>query len=303
VPAVSIVLATYNQADWLGHAIESVRQQTLADWELLIVDDGSTDGTRDVVARWRDDSRVRYVPQTHAERSVARNRGIAAASAPLVAFLDADDCWRPAKLARQVAALAADPAAGLCYTVARFIDEAGRPLAIRKPPRPIAGDVFASLMRANLLILSSVMVRAAALDAVGAFEPTRTACEDWDLWLRIARRYPVVGVDDELTLYRKHAGNTAWERVLDGALAVIDEQYADPDTERRTGLPREAVRALQYWVNAATLAMERRSAALPLVARALREFPKAAWSRSALATFATLLLPATAVRTMRRLAP
>ena len=298
---VSVVIAAYNQAAWLGHAIESVRAQSFEDWELVVVDDGSTDATREVASRHTADGRIRYVHQARGERSAARNRGIAASSAPLVAFLDADDVWLPEKLAKQVTALAADPIAGLCYTPARFIDAAGRPLPIRKPPRAISGEVFARLMRGNVIILASVLVRRRCLEEVGGFDTTLNACEDWDLWLRIARRWPIVVVDEELTLYRRHEANTAWREVLKGALAVVDKWYADPETVRGAGLSREAVRALQYWTNAAAVAMERRSAALPLVADALREFPAAALSRSAMATLATLVLPYAAVRTLRRL--
>ncbi len=300
---VSVVIAARNQAAWLGEAIASVCAQTFADWELVVVDDGSTDATRDVVMRHGGDRRVRYVHQAHAERSAARNRGIAETSAPLVAFLDADDCWLPEKLAKQVAALAAEPAAGLCYTPARFVDATGQSLPIRKPPRTIAGDVFPRLMRGNVIILASVVVRRRCLDEVGGFDATLPTygCEDWDLWLRIARRWPVAVVDEELTLYRRHAGNTAWRQVLASALAVVDKWYADPETARRAGRSRAAVRALHYWTNAAALAMERRSAALPLVADALREFPPAALSRSAIATVATLVLPRAAVRALRRL--
>src|SRR5205823_13496149 len=119
---------------WLAQAIESVRAQTFTDWDLVVVDDGSTDETRSVIARFADDARIRCLSQPRAERASARNRGIGASSGPLVAFLDADDLWRPRKLACQVEALLDRPDAGLCYTVARFVDGAGRPLALRKPP-------------------------------------------------------------------------------------------------------------------------------------------------------------------------
>ena len=113
MPTVSVVIGTYNSARWLGATIDSVRRQTFQDWELVIVDDGSTDDTRRVVGGHADDPRIRYVFQTRAGRSAARNRGIAMSSGPLVAFLDADDLWRPEKLAKQVSTLARDPAAGL----------------------------------------------------------------------------------------------------------------------------------------------------------------------------------------------
>jgi glycosyltransferase involved in cell wall biosynthesis len=301
VPEVSVVLAVHDQARWIGETIASVRAQTFTDWELVVVDDGSTDGTADVVAGVAD-ARVRLLRQPRAERAAARNRGVAATTAPLVAFLDGDDLWRPEKLARQVAALRAAPAAGLCYTVARFVDAGGRPLPLRKPPRGIVGPLFPGLLRGNAIILASVVVRRTALDAVGGFDETLPAfgCEDWDLWLRIARRHPAIAIDDELTLYRQHSGNTARGVVLASALAVIDRRWADPETARVAGISRAEARALHYWMNAAWT--ERRADALALAAHALRESPPTVFSRSGLATLAALVLPAAAVRALRRVA-
>ena len=304
MPEVSVVIAVYNQARWVGEAIASVRTQTFADWELVVVDDGSTDATSEVVARHADDARIRCLRQPHAERAAARNRGIAATAAPLVAFLDADDWWLPTKLERQVAALAAAPEAAFCYTPARFVDEDGRPLPLRKPVHAMAGDVFGKLLRANVVILASVVARRRCLEAVGAFDAGLPAfgCEDWDLWLRLARRWPVAVVDEELTLYRRHSTNTGWEQVLASALAVIDKTFADPATARRAGLSRAASRALHFWTNAAALAADEPAAALRLVPRALGACPPAVVSRPAAATLAGLLLPQAAVRALRRLA-
>ena len=254
MPTVSVVIGTYNSARWLGATIDSVRRQTFQDWELVIVDDGSTDDTRRVVGGHADDPRIRYVLQTRAGRSAARNRGIAMSSGPLVAFLDADDLWRPEKLAKQVSALGAEPAAGLCYTAARFIDAAGRQLPIRKPLRAVSGRILPRLMRGNVIILASVLVRRTCLDAVGAFEATLHACEDWDLWLRLARRYPVAVVDEELTLYRVHGDNTARAKVLEGGLRVVDRLYLESDMPRLAHLSRAAARARLYWYDAASMA-------------------------------------------------
>src|SRR5437879_1495651 len=205
VPEVSVVIAAYNHARWLGQAIDDVQRQTFCDWELVVVDDGSTDSTRAVVARYEGDPRVHYLFQPNQERSAARNRGIAATSGRLLAFLDADDRWVPDKLAKQVAALAASPEAAFCYTPARFVDGSGAPLATRKPPRSVAGWIFPSLVRANLIILASVVARRDRVEEVGGFDAALPVygCEDWDLWLRLARRHPVAVVDEELTLYRE----------------------------------------------------------------------------------------------------
>jgi glycosyltransferase involved in cell wall biosynthesis len=303
VPAVSVVIAAHNQAAWLDQAIASVRAQHREDWELVVVDDGSTDGTAEVVARHGDDPRIRCLRQARQERAAARNRGIAESSGDLVAFLDADDVWLPEKLARQLAVLAEEPGAAFCYTLARFIDAQGNPLPVRKPPHALRGRIFPQLMRANRIILSSVVVRRAALEQVGLFDPTirPLRCEDWDLWLRLARGFSVAVVDEELTLYRQHPANTPWQQVMEGGLAVIDKHYADPAVAREAALSRPAARSRLYWYNAGIAAGVRRSDALPLVMRALWECPPAAVSRPAAGAMAALVLPPAAVRALGRI--
>ena len=298
---MSVVIAAHNQAGFLGETIESVLAQRFADWELVVVDDGSTDATAAVAGRYAErDPRVRCLSGAHEERAAARNRGLAATTAPLVAFLDGDDLWRPEKLARQVAVLRAEPAAGLCYTPARFVDVAGRPLRIRKPRRPIAGDVFPILVRGNVLILASVLVRRSCLERVGTFDATLPVfgCEDWDLWLRVTRQWPAAVVDEELTLYRRHDGNTGWAQVLASALAVVDKTFAEPGTTERAGLSRRGVRALHYWYNVPGAG---RGAGLPLVLRALREAPATIATRAAAAALVALCLPDAVGERVRRL--
>ncbi len=302
-PAVSIVLATHDDAPWLDGAIATVRAQQHADWELLVVDDGSTDDTPAVLARHAGDPRIRHLPGPHRERAAARNRGIAAARAPLIAFLDADDRWRPEKLARQVAALAAAPDAALCYTPARFIDAADRPLPLRAPPVALAGDLFPALLRGNFIILASVLARRDALAEAGGFDETLPVfgCEDWDLWLRVARRRRVIVVDEELTLYRRHAGNTGIAALRASGLAVLDRRYAEPGTAAAARLSRAAARARLQWYLAAAAAAERRAAGLPLALAAVREAPASLFERPALGALAALLLPRAAERALRRL--
>ncbi len=303
-PRVSVVLATHDDAPWLAGALETVRAQRLADWELLVVDDGSTDDTAAVVARASGDPRIRYLPGPHAERCVARNRGLAAARAPLVAFLDADDRWHPDKLARQVAALEAAPEAGLCYTPARFIDAADRPLAVRKPPVAHAGWLFPELMRGNCIILASVVARREAVAEAGGFDESLPACgcEDWDLWLRIARRRPVVVVDEEFTRYRQHPGNTPVAALLASGLAVIERRYAEPGTAAAAGLSRRAARARLRWYLAGAAAAQRRAAGLPMLLRAFGEAPATVLDRPALGALAAVLLPRPLERALRRIA-
>jgi len=303
VPRISIVLATHNQARWLPETITSVRAQTLTDWELLVVDDGSTDDTAEVAARAGADTRIRYLPGARRERAAARNRGIAAAKSNLVAFLDGDDLWHPEKLARQTAALDAAPDAALCYTVARYVDATGARLGIRRPPVLLEGEIFPALMRANRMILASVLVRQSALDEAGAFDERLPAfgCEDWDLWLRIARFFPVVAVRDELTYYRRHAGNTARARVLESGLAVVDKHYADPTTPAVARLSRSAARARLLWYHAGAAVEDRRMTGLGLAARAMAAAPSSLASRPAAGALVTLALPKFVLRALGRL--
>ncbi len=289
-PRVSIVIATHDQGRWLARAIESVRAQTFVDWELAVVDDGSTDDTAAVVEPFLADDRIHYLPGARAERSLARNRGIAATRGELVAFLDADDLWLPEKLARQVACLDTHPHAGLCYTTARFVDTEERRLPDRKPPEPLPARALPRLIRGNVLVLASVMVRRTVLDRVGGFAPLPVyGCEDWDLWLRVARVADVVGVDDELTLYRRHGASTDPQQLLASALAVIDRFYADAAASREAGIGAKAVRARHYWYAAWATATTSRAAAFRLAARALRESPTQLPTGAALGALAAIV--------------
>jgi glycosyltransferase involved in cell wall biosynthesis len=302
-PRVSVVLAVHDQARWLPETIASVRAQSFTDWELLVVDDGSTDDTPAIVARATADPRIRHLRGPHRERCVARNRGIAAATADLIAFLDGDDLWLPEKLARQVAALDAAPDVGLCYTIARYVDAEGRPLPICRPAAALTGDLFPALVRANPMVLASVVVRRSVLEQVGGFDegmPT-IGCEDWDLWLRISRDHPVVGVPEELTRYRVHGTNTGWAQVLAGGTYVIDKTYADPGTERRARCSRRTAQARLLWYHVALAAAEDRRAALGLAARAVRSAPASVASRPALGALAALVLPVPVLRAFGRL--
>ncbi len=302
MPTVSVVLATRNQGRWLPETLASVRAQTFDDWELLVADDGSTDDTAAVVAAI-DDSRIHWLPGRTAERSAARNRALAAAKGRYVAFLDGDDCWHPDKLARQVAALDAAPDAALCYTIARYVDASGAPLSHRKPDVPPTGRVFPRLVRGNCIILASVMAPRERVAAAGGFDETLPVfgAEDWGLWLRLARRAPVVAIAEELTFYRRHTGNTAWQHILRSGLAMLDRLYADPAVAAEAGLPHAAARARHLWYHATIAAAEGRAAGFALAAKALRESPATALSRPALGTVAALVLPRPALRTLGRL--
>lgn len=205
-PRVSVVMAAKNYARFIGQAIDSVRAQTVADWELVVVDDGSTDGTAAAVRPYLSDARVRYVPSDRLGQSRAKNLGERLSRAAVVAYLDADDAWLPAKLEMQLAALDADPRVGVVFTRRSFLDESGAVTPDRSPVAP-EGDVRAAIFSRNFVCFSSVMLRKTVLDHVGGFDPSLDLAIDYDLWQRVARHYEFACVPEALTLYRTGHGN------------------------------------------------------------------------------------------------
>ncbi|MGD8394527.1 MAG: glycosyltransferase family 2 protein [Candidatus Eiseniibacteriota bacterium] len=205
-PCFSVVIPAYNAARTLPATLASVFAQTCQDYEVIVVDDGSTDATPSLLSGYGD--RLRVVRKPNEGRpAAARNRGLEAARGTYVAFLDADDLWRPAKLECQLVLLDANPRLGLCYTAAALIDQDGAPLGEHRCPAEGRGRIYDLLSVRNIMVGSSVAARRAAILAAGGFDESLTSIENWDLWIRIARDWEVDFVDEPLTIYRKHAGN------------------------------------------------------------------------------------------------
>ncbi len=203
---VSVIVPAYNAARFLPEALASVLAEATPDVEVLVVDDGSTDDTREVLARYAP--RVRWLSIASGGPGRARNAGLAATRGPLVAFLDADDRWLDGSLARRRAQLDAAPEVALVHGLARYVDAAGEPMAFdplaykayRGQRR--AGWVLRSLFWSNVIQTSTVLVRRAAVEAVGGFDERREVIEDYDLWLRLAARWPVAFMPEPVTVYR-----------------------------------------------------------------------------------------------------
>lgn len=209
-PLVSIVVPAYNAAPFLRASLDSVRAQTYPAWEVIIVDDGSTDETVALARHYvEQDSRFMLLQQPNAGVGAARNQGIRRARGAYVAPLDADDVWHPEKLARQVARLEAlGSAAGMCYCWSHFVDHDGR-LLYRSTPFRYEGRIARVLTLVNFVgNASAPLFRTAALAAVGHYL-TRAeqhgvqGCEDWDLSLRVAERFLVGLAPDWLLDYRQ----------------------------------------------------------------------------------------------------
>ena len=203
-PRVSVIIPTYNRAQFIEAAIVSVLEQTFSDYEIIIVDDGSTDNTRQVVEPYLD--RAQYVYQENGGAGMARNHGLRLARGEYIAFLDSDDLFMPHKLERQIAYLEANPAVGLVYAGHEFIHEDGRYFSTQRVRT--ADAAYPRLMADCRIALPSVLVRRSVLDAVGGFDETMRIGQDVDLWLRIARHFPVGVIEEPVTRIRRHASNS-----------------------------------------------------------------------------------------------
>jgi glycosyltransferase involved in cell wall biosynthesis len=232
-PRISVIIPVYNGEKYVAAAIDSVRTQTCDDWELVVVDDGSTDGTAAVLAKYTSDPRIQMSRQENRGPSAARNRGIALSHAAQVAFLDADDVWRPAYVERMAAALHSRRDAVLAFAGWQYIDPDGAVLPQAVVVTPIqVKQLREDLHLRNSLIPSSVVVWRRCVDATGGFDPSLLSCEDWDLWLRMKPLGSFVAVPEVLVWYRTHGENMSddIERMERERCKVLDKhQGADAD--------------------------------------------------------------------------
>lgn len=192
-PAVSVLVPVFNKAPYLRRSIDSVLAQSFGDFEVVVVDDGSTDGSADLI-RCYTDPRIRLVQQSNAGAGAARNRALAQARAPLVALLDADDRWEPGFLATMVALAAEYPQAGLLCAPYGRVEPGGRrvlPRLVGVPARGILPRYFRSVALGDqVATATSVCAPRAVLEELGGF-PAEPLGEDQDMWARIAVRHPV----------------------------------------------------------------------------------------------------------------
>ena len=240
-PAVTVVMPAHDAADFIGEAIESVLAQTFTDWELVVVDDGSTDGTAEAVAAY-DDPRVRLLKTEHSGLpAVARNRGLAGSGSPCVAFLDADDLWRPSKLARQLTVLESRPEVGLVFTNFEQLRAGALEPFSPSPGLTASGPEFERLAVGNYVANSSVVLRRDLLVRHGLFDedPRLRGTEDFELWLRLAPHTTFAYVDEPLLIYRLHDRNLGrGEQMGLGYVTAMEKmERLHPDRVAGLGVP------------------------------------------------------------------
>ena len=209
-PRVSVILPIYNGESYVAEAIESVLAQTYPSFEIIAVNDGSRDGSAEIVKRYLGSGRIQFVEQANQGVANARNTGIARSSGEFIALVDQDDIWLPDKLEKQVAFMDAFPEVALLHAKVVCIDREGKPISCRGwiyVGEDIHGYCAEHLLSGNQIAPLTVLVRRARLDEVGMFNQTFAPADDWDLWLRIAVRFPLGFLDSFVGKYRVHESN------------------------------------------------------------------------------------------------
>lgn len=201
-PIISVIVPAYNAARTILETVESVLGQTFQNFELIIIDDGSTDATAELLKEIGD-SRLKVYSYENGGVAIARNRGSALARGKFISFLDADDMWTPDKLESQLAALERMPEAGVAYSWTSMADENGEPLYPQKPVY-FEGDVYPQLLVNNFIFSgSNILARREAIESVGEFDLSLKARQDWDCYARLAAMWPFVLVPRHQIFYRQ----------------------------------------------------------------------------------------------------
>lgn len=282
-PVVSVIVPSFNYGHFLPETLESVSRQTWEAWECVVVDDGSTDNTSDIAfAHAQRDERIKCVRRPNGGLAAARNTGLRAAIGDYVQFLDADDALEPRKLETQVRFLEHERSVGIVYGDVRYFDsvagERRRGLFNDEAWMPEvsgSGDsVLRALLRANIMVVNSALVRRAVVDEVGWFDETLRSLEDWDYWIRCAIAGTTFQFLDDagvFALVRVHRRSMSQDR-----LAMHEQQ-----SKIRKRMDRAFLGDELYWLNRFWFAAELAQLGAELVARgdsfgAARAFMKAA---------------------------
>lgn len=210
---VSVNIPVYNGSDYIRDTLESVLAQTVKDFEIIIIDDGSNDGSGQVIKEFKD-SRIKYFFQENKGIGAARNAAIEMSQGEYIAFLDQDDLWLPTKLEEELAMFDKGRDIGLVFCNTIFFSYKGDLFSYYGKEKPPQGMVFRQLLRKYFLSLETVMVRRSVLETVGLF-PDYMMAEEYDLFLRIAYKFPFGYVDKALSKYRLHDKNYSWGRELE----------------------------------------------------------------------------------------
>lgn len=235
MPKVTVVIPAYNAMRYLPETMETVLNQTYTDFEVLVINDGSTDDT----PKWVDElskkePKVRMVSQANQGLAGARSAGVIHARGEYIAYIDADDLWESTKLAKQVQCLEENPEVALVYTWTALADERGNPTG-RVVASDAEGYVWEKLTEMNFVCCGSTpMIRRSCFDEVGLFALDVSPSDDWDMWLRLAAKYPFKVIKEPLIYYRQHSNNSSrkCQHILETHRIVIERNFTSVPTEK-----------------------------------------------------------------------
>ncbi|OYD96672.1 glycosyl transferase family A [Nostoc sp. 'Peltigera membranacea cyanobiont' 210A] len=225
---ISVIIPAYNSEKTIRETIESVLNQTFANFELIVINDGSQDSTLEVVTQIQD-SRIKVFSYSNAGGNVSRNRGLHRAVGEFVSFLDADDLWTPDKLQSQLQALQENTTATVAYSWTDYIDENGE-IVLSGTHITANGDIYEKLLLTNFLENgSNPLIRREALIKLGGFDESLSAAQDWDMWLRLACQFDFVCVPSVQILYRISANSVSANLIRQekACLQVLERAYKE----------------------------------------------------------------------------
>jgi glycosyltransferase involved in cell wall biosynthesis len=274
---VDVIIPAFNAAKYLPIALESIYRQTFSDWHIVLVDDGSTDNTAEVVAPFlaRFGSRITYIQRTNQGPSAARNAAIRASTSEFIALLDADDAWLPCRLIESITILIAHPQAGLAYGLFTYMDPDGNLGSTWEGNRRYAEGRIAPqiYMRRVELPCPTITFRRRCIEEAGLFDESMRATEDRDLWLRIAFRYEVAFIPKVIAYYRvsPNSASANLQRMFEGQLQFLRKHYGAVGCGLRA---RQRATARVYKQKAETLKLHNKLGAALLTAfRAAATYP------------------------------
>lgn len=283
--SVSVILPCFNAEKTLVQALESALAQELRPTEIVAVDDGSSDGTREILQSYshKYPGTIRVLYQDRKGPYVARNRAAFTAKGTWLAFLDSDDQWEPEKLVSQLQLMEAHPDAVLCHTGAFVTDAAGRVIHTLEVDSAFEGDCFERLLESNGIAASTVLIPRSVFEELGGFDESFPARGDWELWTRISRMGRVVAVREPLMRYRLHEGNMSrqTDRMRHFHFQIIEKNARTYGNLMR-GVPHAIKRArfsayLQYGHDYLEAREHRKAARDALLAAATRPWDSRPW--------------------------
>ncbi len=269
-PQVTVIIPTFNMAHYLGECISSVTRQSVGNMEVIVIDDGSTDNTNEIVSSFGN--RVSYFYQSNRGESAARNMGIKISSGEYLAFLDADDIWLPEKIEKQIAVLNRNPNIGMVACGYTVVNETGRILYANAPRNYNNRETLRNALSIAQIIpgsASGVLIRRECFGRLGCFDEEIKIGPDWDMWLRISSSYEIYFIEETLVTIRRTSGKPEFRNPLK------EEFYVGRVIEKNVKRSKKnrAYAALYHRLGQNELAAHRMKESMSYILRSLMRYP------------------------------